>query len=79
MPRWNFGRLSLRSHFHRSQAPLFFLVRQTMSYFDKELSCRDCGAGFTFTAGQQEFFASKGFDNAHRPPLPMPGCLLVEL
>jgi len=34
-----------------------------MSYFDKELACRDCGAGFTFTAGQQEFFASKGFDN----------------
>jgi len=34
-----------------------------MSYFDKELACRDCGAGFTFTADQQEFFASKGFDN----------------
>jgi hypothetical protein len=28
-----------------------------MSYFDKELACRDCGAGFTFTAGQQEFFS----------------------
>ena len=26
------------------------------------MSCRDCGAGFVFTAGQQEFFASKGFD-----------------
>jgi len=34
-----------------------------MSYYDKELTCRDCGAGFTFTAGQQEFFASKGLDN----------------
>eukprot|EP00669_Euglena_mutabilis_P012972 TRINITY_DN76_c0_g2_i1.p3 TRINITY_DN76_c0_g2~~TRINITY_DN76_c0_g2_i1.p3 ORF type:complete len:117 (-),score=32.48 TRINITY_DN76_c0_g2_i1:338-667(-) len=34
-----------------------------MSYFDKQLTCRDCGAGFEFTAGQQEFFASKGFEN----------------
>jgi len=25
-----------------------------MSYADKQLTCRDCGAGFEFTAGQQE-------------------------
>jgi len=30
---------------------------------DKTLTCRDCGASFVFTAGEQEFFASKGFAN----------------
>ena len=34
-----------------------------MSYADKVLSCRDCGQAFTFTAGEQEFHASKGFEN----------------
>ena len=30
---------------------------------DKILTCRDCGTNFTFTTGEQEFFASKGFTN----------------
>jgi len=34
-----------------------------MSYVDKTLNCSDCGADFTFTASEQEFFASKGFVN----------------
>eukprot|EP00667_Euglena_gracilis_P024331 EG_transcript_27954 len=35
-----------------------------MSYYnDIELTCRDCSAPFTFTSGQQEFFASKGLTN----------------
>jgi CxxC-x17-CxxC domain-containing protein len=34
-----------------------------LSYADKVLSCRDCGQAFTFTAGEQEFHASKGFEN----------------
>ncbi len=34
-----------------------------MSYADKVLTCRDCGQAFTFTSGEQEFHASKGFDN----------------
>ncbi|MCC7104453.1 MAG: zinc-ribbon domain containing protein [Chloroflexi bacterium] len=34
-----------------------------MSYADKTLECRNCGRSFTFTAGEQEFFASKGFQN----------------
>ncbi len=34
-----------------------------MSYEDKQFVCRDCGAQFTWTAGEQEFYASKGFDN----------------
>jgi len=32
-------------------------------YQDKTLVCRDCGAEFDFTAGEQEFYAEKGFQN----------------
>ncbi len=32
-------------------------------YEDKTLICKDCGAEFTFTSGEQEFYASKGFEN----------------
>src|SRR3954470_15039961 len=32
-------------------------------YNDKTLVCRDCGQNFTFTAGEQEFFASRGLMN----------------
>jgi CxxC-x17-CxxC domain-containing protein len=32
-------------------------------YTDKTLTCRDCGQTFTFTAGEQEFFASRGLMN----------------
>ena len=32
-------------------------------YEDKNLTCKDCGAEFVFTAGEQEFFAEKGFEN----------------
>ena len=34
-----------------------------MTYADKTLNCRDCGNPFTFTEGEQEFFAQKGFTN----------------
>ena len=32
-------------------------------YEDKELVCKDCGQTFVFTAGEQEFYAEKGFQN----------------
>ncbi len=32
-------------------------------YQDKTLKCKDCGAEFVFTAGDQEFYAEKGFQN----------------
>ncbi|MGN1120038.1 MAG: zinc-ribbon domain containing protein [Oscillospiraceae bacterium] len=32
-------------------------------YTDKTLKCKDCGADFVFTAGEQEFYAEKGFVN----------------
>jgi len=34
-----------------------------MAYQDRTIVCKDCGADFTFTAGEQEFYAEKGFDN----------------
>ena len=34
-----------------------------MSYQDKSIVCSDCGKTFTFTAGEQEFFATKGYTN----------------
>ncbi len=33
------------------------------TYSDRVLSCKDCGTDFVFTAGEQEFYASRGFEN----------------
>ena len=32
-------------------------------YTDKTLVCKECGKEFVFTAGEQEFYAEKGFQN----------------
>lgn len=32
-------------------------------YYDKTLTCKDCGSEFVFTADEQAFFAEKGFTN----------------
>ncbi len=37
-----------------------------MSFEDRSLTCVDCGSPFTFTAGEQEFHAQKGFTNEPR-------------
>lgn len=34
-----------------------------VSYTDKVLRCRECGADFVFSAGEQEFYALKGLVN----------------
>jgi len=34
-----------------------------MEFEDKTLVCRDCGKEFVFTAGEQAFYAEKGFAN----------------
>ena len=34
-----------------------------MEYQDRVLKCAECGAEFVFTAGEQMFFADKGFKN----------------
>jgi len=35
-----------------------------MSLTDQTLYCRDCNQEFTFTVGEQEFYASRGLTNA---------------
>ncbi|HCP60758.1 MAG TPA: zinc-binding protein [Dehalococcoidia bacterium] len=42
-----------------------------MGYVDKTLECVECGASFTFTAAEQEFFDNKGFTNE---PKRCPSC-----
>ena len=42
-----------------------------MSFADKNITCRDCGNEFVFTAGEQEFYSSKGFINE---PARCPSC-----
>ena len=34
-----------------------------LAYVDKTLTCRYCGKEFTFTAGEQEAFVQKGYNN----------------
>lgn len=42
-----------------------------MAFEDKVLVCRDCGNEFVFSAGEQEFYAEKGFENE---PSRCPSC-----
>jgi CxxC-x17-CxxC domain-containing protein len=42
-----------------------------MSLTDQILYCRDCNQEFTFTTGEQEFYASRGFTNT---PIRCPEC-----
>jgi CxxC-x17-CxxC domain-containing protein len=35
---------------------------------DKVLQCRDCGNEFVFSAGEQEFYATRGFSEPTRCP-----------
>ena len=34
-----------------------------MSFSDRTLTCRECGQQFVFTAGEQEFYQSRGLTN----------------
>lgn len=34
-----------------------------MAFTDKPITCRECGTSFLFTAGEQQFYAQKGFTN----------------
>ncbi len=42
-----------------------------MSFEERSLQCADCGAAFTFSAEEQEFFQSKGYTN---DPKRCPAC-----
>jgi CxxC-x17-CxxC domain-containing protein len=47
----------------------------SLSFVDKTLVCRDCKQNFTFTAGEQEFYANKGLQNE---PVRCPSCRSVR-
>ncbi|MBQ9992393.1 MAG: zinc-ribbon domain containing protein [Firmicutes bacterium] len=42
-----------------------------MAFEDRTLTCKECGAEFTFSASEQEFYAEKGFQN---DPARCPSC-----
>jgi CxxC-x17-CxxC domain-containing protein len=42
-----------------------------MAYQDKELTCKECGAAFIFSASEQAFYDEKGFQNE---PSRCPSC-----
>jgi len=42
-----------------------------VSYVDRILVCRECGSTFTFTTGEQAFYANRGLLNQ---PSRCPGC-----
>ncbi|HEY56056.1 MAG TPA: zinc-binding protein [Dehalococcoidia bacterium] len=42
-----------------------------MDFEDRSLQCSDCGATFTFSAEEQQFFQSKGYTN---DPKRCPAC-----
>lgn len=45
-----------------------------MTFLDKSLSCRDCQGSFTFSAGEQEFFSTRGLVNE---PKRCPNCRII--
>ena len=41
----------------------FSVSEGKIMFEDKTLVCKECGEEFIFTAGEQEFYAEKGFEN----------------
>ena len=44
-------------------------------YTDRTIACADCGQEFSFTAGEQEFYAQRGFTEA---PKRCPSCRQIR-
>lgn len=44
-------------------------------YTDRTITCADCGQEFSFTAGEQEFYAQRGFTEA---PKRCPACRQIR-
>jgi len=42
------------------------VISSLYTYSDKILRCEDCGQDFTFTASEQEFYASRDFSEPRR-------------
>ena len=57
------GECGVKDQVSRRNSPIIFYGGYLIMYEDKTLVCKDCGAEFVFTAGEQEFYAEKGFQN----------------
>lgn len=44
-------------------------------FTDRAITCLDCGTEFSFTAGEQEFYAQRGFTE---PPKRCPSCRAIR-
>ena len=52
---------------------IFYRKREVTKMFeDKTLVCKECGKEFVFTAGEQEFYAERGFQNEPQERDPRP-------
>jgi CxxC-x17-CxxC domain-containing protein len=60
-------RMSRHHGVHGSRGGYFFPMTMT----DRTLTCKDCGNSFVFTAREQEFYSTKGFEN---DPARCPDC-----
>ena len=49
----------------KAERNIFFSIQREgkIMYEDKTLVCKECGQEFVFTAGEQEFYAERGFQN----------------
>lgn len=56
-PCAGFGEAAIRASKTRAEV-------HSLSYTDRAISCVDCGQEFVFTAGEQEFYAQRGFSEA---------------
>src|SRR3954451_19881606 len=48
--------------------PSRLTARKLGGMSDRTLTCRDCGQAFTFTAGEQAFYAERGYSEPQRCP-----------
>ena len=48
-------------------------IIKVSSYVDKDIICADCGTTFTWTAPEQAFYASKGFNTEPKKMQTLPG------
>lgn len=56
--RFKFSKITLYTKFKMATE-----TETTSKFTDKELTCKDCNKPWTFSAGEQEFYAEKAFEN----------------
>ena len=64
MLRGNPGNVIFQGDCGKPRANTFIQKEEVKTmYEDKTLVCKECGKEFIFSAGEQEFYAEKGFEN----------------